>query len=280
MPQLIEYVSKSKTGFEKDMEDTYCVTDNYAAVIDGATNVSGQLIDGKTPGQHAAQLIKQTIESLQGPETIEDIITKINDSYALFYRDYQLTEVIKTKPFLRPSATMALYSAYTRKIWLIGDCQCYVNGQHYQHGKEVDAITSQARRLLVEAELAKGKLVADIIASDTSFEMIKPLIQAQYAFTNQPPSHPFSYEVINGELLYVDSFQVIDVPAGITSLALASDGYPQIFATLKETESHLEHVLQRDPLCIHDNVSVRGVTNGKISYDDRTYINIRIESGS
>ncbi|MCR6112252.1 hypothetical protein HXA35_18130 [Bacillus sp. A301a_S52] len=280
MPQLIEYVSKSKTGFEKDMEDTYCVTDNYAAVIDGATNVSGQLIDGKTPGQHAAQLIKQTIESLQGPETIEDIITKINDSYALFYRDYQLTEVIKTKPFLRPSATMALYSVYARKVWLIGDCQCYVNGQHYQHAKEVDAVTSQARRLLVEAELAKDKSVADIVASDTSFEKIKPLIQAQYAFTNQPPSQPFSYEVINGEPLYMESFQTVEVPVGITSLALASDGYPQIFATLKETESHLEHVLQRDPLCIHDNVSVRGVTNGKISYDDRTYINIRIESGS
>ncbi|UTR16147.1 hypothetical protein MM221_06195 [Salipaludibacillus sp. LMS25] len=276
MPQLIEYVSISKTGFEKDMEDTYSVTDTHAAVIDGATNVSGQLIAGKTPGQHAAQLIKQTIESLQGPETIEDIITQINDSYALFYRDYQLTEVIKTKPFLRPSATMALYSAYARKIWLIGDCQCYVNGQHYQHGKEVDAVTSQARRLLVEAELAKGKSVADIIASDTSFEMIKPLIQAQYVFTNQLPSKPFSYEVINGDPLYIESFQVIDVPVGITSLALASDGYPHIFATLTETESHLKHVLQRDPLCIYDNVSVRGVTNGKISYDDRTYIHVRI----
>lgn len=276
MLKKIESLSQSKTGDKKDMEDAYIVTDDFAAVIDGATNVSGRLIAGKSPGQHAAALIKEVIEELTGPETMGEIIGLINSNFQNFYERHQMTEEVCVTPYLRPSAVMALYSDYFKKVWLIGDCQCFLNGHNYQNLKEIDTITAQARAMIVESELAHGKSVTEIMQDDGSFQLIKPIIQAQYQFQNQPPEQRFSYEVINGFDMFTESFVEIEVSEETSTLSLASDGYPKIYGSLAETESHLAAVLKRDPLCINENMSVRGLSNDRVSYDDRTYVKVSI----
>lgn len=276
MPKKTDCFSESKTGTAHDTEDASVVTDHFAAVIDGASNVSGRLINGKSPGKHAAALVKESISALKGPESIDEIVHLINENFQRFYHENKLTEEMTNIPYLRPSAAMVLYSEHYKKVWLIGDCQCYMNGRHYQHLKEIDTITSRARAMLVESELAQGKSVEDIMADDRSFELIKPMIQSQYHFQNRPPSEKYSYEVLNGFHMYMESVQAVDVPVNTETLAFASDGYPKIFGTLAETEEHLASVLARDPLCIHENMSVRGLVKGRVSYDDRTYLKVAL----
>ncbi|MGJ9383441.1 hypothetical protein [Salipaludibacillus sp. CF4.18] len=277
MLNIQESHCESKTGTLDNVEDTFLVTPDFAAVIDGASNVSNQLIAGKTPGQHAAVLTKEAIVELNGPESIEEIITAINAKFQIFYHEHSMVEEVLKKPFIRPSAVMSLYSHHHRKIWMIGDCQCYVDGVNHQHLKEVDLITSQARAMLIESQLAQGKTVQEIMDNDTSFDQIVPLLQRQYQFQNRPPNERFSYEVINGFPMYTESIKAVDVPAHVTSFSMGSDGYPRLFDSLSETEQYLEKILTIDPLCIKENSAIRGLSKERISYDDRTYIKVTIK---
>jgi glycerophosphoryl diester phosphodiesterase len=53
---------------------------------------------------------------------------------------------------------------------------------------------------------------------------------------------------------------------------LASDGYPELFDTLQETEEHLQKIIQEDPLCYKLQSLTKAVYPGQCSYDDRSYI--------
>ncbi|EZH66666.1 hypothetical protein DH09_12170 [Bacillaceae bacterium JMAK1] len=275
MIAVLESYQCSKTGDPSDMEDVTVVTESFAAVIDGATNVSGRMIDGSTPGQHASRLVAESIQSLTGHEEIREIIELINRRFIAFYKQYDMFEAVQKKPYLQLSATMMLYSHHHRKVWAIGDAQCMLNGQHVQNQKVVDQITANARALLVEAEQVMGRTQAQIQEDDQSFELIKPLIQSQYQFQNGHPNHPYSYSVINGFHIHEASIVELIVQRDTTILILASDGYPKLEDTLEEMEAFLARSIQEDPLCIRTNKSVKGVTNGRISYDDRSYLSYR-----
>ena len=55
-------------------------------------------------------------------------------------------------------------------------------------------------------------------------------------------------------------------------IVLASDGYPVLKNSLKESEEKLLEILEKDPLLINIYKSTKGLQQGNISYDDRTYI--------
>ncbi|GAJ97738.1 hypothetical protein [Geomicrobium sp. JCM 19055] len=277
MITVLESYQCSKTGNPSDMEDVTVVTESFAAVIDGATNVSGRKINDQTPGQHAARLVAETIQTLAGHEGIREIIQLINRRFIAFYRQYNMLEVVQEQPYLQLSATMVLYSHHHRKVWTIGDAQCLLNGRHVQNQKIVDQITANARALVVEAERAMGKTEAQIQEDDQSFELIKPLIQSQYQFQNGHPNNPYSYSVINGFPIHQESIVERALKDDPTTLILASDGYPKLEETLEATEAVLAKSIKEDPLCIRANKSVKGVTNGRISYDDRSYLKLKIE---
>jgi glycerophosphoryl diester phosphodiesterase len=59
-------------------------------------------------------------------------------------------------------------------------------------------------------------------------------------------------------------------------IILASDGYPELFDTLEETERYLFQMLTKDPLCIHELRGTKGVRPGNQSFDDRSYISFRV----
>ncbi|GAK08099.1 hypothetical protein [Geomicrobium sp. JCM 19038] len=276
MITVLESYQCSKTGNKADMEDVTVVTEVFAAVIDGATNVSGRMIDGSTPGQHASRLVVETIQSLTGHEVIHEIIQLINRRFISFYKQHNMLEDVQKHPYLQLSATMVLYSHYYRRVWAIGDAQCLISGRYFQNQKIVDQITADARALLVEAELAKGRSLGDIQEDDRSFELIKPLIQSQYQFQNGHPDDPYSYSVINGFHIHKTSIVELVVQGNPIRLILASDGYPKLKETLEETEAFLTKCIQEDPLCIRTNKNVKGVTNGRLSYDDRSYLSLLV----
>ncbi|QTN00507.1 hypothetical protein ERJ70_15080 [Sediminibacillus dalangtanensis] len=272
---LIESFLQGKRPAPELCEDMLVINEDFVAVIDGATNVSGRKINGKSPGKLAAEIVKQTVERMDKKVTLEGMIEQINQSMQNFYQKQELLEEIKRKKWLAPSACMAIYSHYHREVWQIGDCQAMIEGELYKNEKHLDTITANARSLYLEAELKKGKTVDDLLVRDTGWEFIQPLILQQYYMQNDPQNQ-YGYEVINGFPIDLNMVQVTPVPADMTEIILASDGYPFLRNNLSDSEVTLGKLLREDPLCFRAYKASKGLVKGNESFDDRAYIRIRV----
>ena len=62
-------------------------------------------------------------------------------------------------------------------------------------------------------------------------------------------------------------------------VVLTSDGYPVLKRTLKESEAELElkRILKADSDCCKVYHSAKGIKEGCVSFDDRTYIRFVVE---
>lgn len=80
----------------------------------------------------------------------------------------------------------------------------------------------------------------------------------------------------NGFPIPSELIKAIDFSEDVKVFSLASDGYPTILENLEASEKELSRILEVDPLCIHENKSTKGIAKGNISFDDRTYIKVRI----
>ncbi|MEC5423465.1 hypothetical protein QGM71_08135 [Virgibacillus sp. C22-A2] len=276
--RIVEKFIQSKTGNIRYCEDTYFCNDHFAVVIDGATNVSDREFSGKTPGQLAASTIKQTFLHLGGKEDIEAIVQAINSNYQQLYKRLEIEDEIQEKPYIRPSASMIIYSKYHQRVWMIGDCQCFYNDTLHQNIKRVDEVFEEVRSIIMKGELQVGKKPEELMVDDIGFELIKPLIQKQYNFQNATPASSLSYAVVNGFTIPLELIKTIDIPPNTEYISLGSDGYPKIYGSLEETERELKRLLEIDPLCIEENMGTKGVAKNNISFDDRTYIKVEIDA--
>lgn len=271
-----ELFIQSKSGDISLCEDAYYCNEDFAAVIDGATSVSDRLYDGKTQGRLAAETIKSAMKTLQGTEEIQEIITIINEHYSKLYRCLNLDEEIQAQPHLCPSASMIVYSRFHRKVWMVGDCQCFFGNELYQNAKHIDIVFGEVRSILIQGELMRGKTKEELLENDIGFQLIRPLIQKQYNFQNTDPKSPLSYAVINGFPIPPELIKSVDVPSHIRYISLASDGYPKIYENLAQSESELAQILKSDPLCINENIGTKGMVKNNVSFDDRTYMKVKI----
>lgn len=104
-------------------------------------------------------------------------------------------------------------------------------------------------------------------------EYIQEALLRQFHFENKD-GH-FGYPVLNGDSINASLVVKHAVKEG-DIVILASDGYPQLCSTLKESERVLEEVLEKDPLCCQIYLSTKGIALGNISFDDRCYCRFRI----
>ncbi|RLL46987.1 hypothetical protein D8M04_07275 [Oceanobacillus piezotolerans] len=270
--RLIELFHQGKKDREDLCEDMYVFNDHFVAVIDGATNVWGTRIKGKTPGRLAAEVIKSSIESISDEKIgVEDLISYINTDLKKVYHEYGILEDLQKNRTLAPTASLAVYSHFHQEIWQIGDCQALIDGQMYKHEKEIDFITANARSLFLEAELKKGVTIESLMVEDTGWEFIKPLIQQQYYLQNETNSQ-YGFEVIDGFDIHIPQVKRVKVPANAKEIVLASDGYPFLKPTLEKSEARLQEILKNDPLCIWEYKCTKGLQKGNISFDDRVYL--------
>src|SRR5690625_3339160 len=92
---IVEITSIGKTKDRNLCEDLFVVNEDYVAVIDGATNISGRLIEGKTPGRFIAEIIQKTIEGLPRDVTLEELISIINERIQTTYKRLKIISDIK-----------------------------------------------------------------------------------------------------------------------------------------------------------------------------------------
>lgn len=69
---------------------------------------------------------------------------------------------------------------------------------------------------------------------------------------------------------------MIPVGQDVQEIVLASDGYPVLCPTLEASEAALWALAERDPLMIGDYAGCRAFPAGEGSFDDRTFLRLRL----
>lgn len=274
--KVVEQFKRGKKHNQELCEDDYVITDSFVAVIDGATNKSDMEINNRTPGKFIAEIISESLRTCPKDFNIDQIIDHINNDIVKEYKKHHVYEDMIHKKTDIPNASMVLYSTYHHKIWMIGDCQCLIDGQLYDNPKEIDHVTAAARSLYISLEIAEGKEIHELMKRDTGREYILPLLERQSRFMNAKGDSPFSYSAITGFDVAFDQTREINISREARCIVLASDGYPFLENTLEKTEQRLYEIIEEDPLCYRSFQSTKGIKSGDDSFDDRTYIRLEL----
>lgn len=253
-------------------EDGIIVTPAHIAVIDGATSKSSFTLQDKKSGRLAMEIVCEAIAALPPEATMPEAMEHITSAIARFYSANGLEMEIKASPNKRFVANSVIYSISRREIWQIGDCRLRYADTYSRNEKEIDLIMSRARSAMNEAALASGMTREEIMRDDPGRTFIKPFLERQALLQNNHATElQYSFPVFDGTPIDPTKVKVFTVPAG-TEVILASDGYPEVFPTLAQSETHLHRLLDSDPMCMHENISTKGIIPGNLSFDDRAYI--------
>lgn len=267
MMKIIEHYSLGKRE-GLPCEDGWVVTSHYAAVVDGSTSKIQIAPGQESPGHLAMRLVCAAIKTLPpalSKEEVLEVLTRVLASDSTY-----------AAAQYRPTCSAVIYSRYRNEVWFIGDCQSRWRGTTHHFEKLVDHILVEIRCCAIRYYLAHGYSENDIRKNDKGRAFIFDALCDQLHFQNDPdPTNPYSYPVLDGNPIASDKVPCLSV-GGADELILASDGYPQLFDTLEATEKYLAEVLLKDPLCIRENPASKCLVEGNSSFDDRTYLRLKL----
>ncbi len=261
MIEIIEEFSCSKTGVGLHNEDGIFKNDHFIAVIDGATSKTDIVMDGRTTGQFIRDVIMDALGGMVGGESCRDAIRIIQE---------RISYKAAAASVSNASASAIIYSIAAKELWSIGDCQAYINSRLIRKTKRVDRVLSEVRSLAIEALLASGTPYQNLLENDKGRELILPFLRLQHVFENKGGKYGYSNFNVDGHPENIKA-KIYKVESG-DMVVLASDGYPNLWTTLAESERQLSAVLDEDPLMIGKYATTKGVKKGNVSFDDRTYI--------
>lgn len=260
--KIIESIVVGKHSSD-DCEDGTAITADFAAVADGSTSKTPRRIDpDKSNGRLAMEIITSYIESsLDRNATCDDfcqgVTAAVHDRYIMAGADINW---LKSHPEDRLTASAIVYSNARREIWMVGDCQCLIDGHLVTNSKPSEAVIAARRAHLMEG----GKTAAEARA------MIEPdLVRTMREGQN------IKYSVIDGFEIYRPDVRIVDAGEA-AHIVLASDGYPFLAPTLRESETLLKRQLREDPQNIKFFKATKGLRQGNVSFDDRSYISISV----
>lgn len=182
-------------------------------------------------------------------------------------------ERLKSHPEERLTASTVIYSVLRHQVWMIGDCQCLIDGKLHNNPKPRETVLAEKRASFLNNALINNKLTIKEVMSGTdpgrNF-ILNDLIDS-CKWQN------ISFSVIDGFHIPVSHVKVIELPKDTKELVLASDGYPFLRPTLSESEKVLHEQLVSDPLCIKTFKATKGLKSGNKSFDDRSYVRLSIK---
>ncbi|MDY0288073.1 MAG: hypothetical protein RBR15_04535 [Sphaerochaeta sp.] len=274
----MKLIEKILVGKRKDpalCEDGIFFNGDFAAVVDGCSSHKGALYEGKSSGVIAKDTILGALTMLPPQSTMEEAFLACNRALEGWYEEHHLLGVMGEDPSMRCCAYAAIVSRARREVWILGDCQALVDGQLYTSEKPIDTLMENLRALYIEVELQKGRTEAQVAQS---MEPIQAKLAQQMAlqslFQNTLVRTSFSYHVLDGFFTNVGAVQVVKLEGPAKDVALGTDGYPHLHASLHASEESLASLLEGDPLCFRENRATKGVMEGNISFDDRAYLRI------
>ncbi len=242
-------------------EDALFVSDDFIAVLDGVTAKSTRKFNHMSGGKAATEVAIDILQSASADINKTTLFRLINDGIASLYGGKATGEA---------AVCMIVYSKFYNELWVVGDCQCIINGNSHTHEKLIDKELSEIRSRIINEALENGASVEHIIENDVGRQAIMSKLRAQHQYANCT-NHPYGYAVLNGTKFTDENIITYTVNNGDTVI-LATDGYPKLCETLEESEAYLSYILQTDPLCFNEYKSSKGLQKGNLSFDDRTYI--------
>lgn len=273
--EVIESISIPKTAIEDKNEDRIFLSENFIGIIDGATSKDDSLYPEKSSGRLVNELILQSLTSAKPEMHIEMFATHLTKKIRSYYEKHGILEEVKVHPEKRMSASFVVLNVKRREVWMIGDCQCLVDGKTHSNKKIIDQLISVNRQILLKHYL-KQYTVEKLLTKDISREDLLPFLKMQYQYQNNGSPSVLGYGVIDGFDINPNHMKVVSV-ARNQEIIMASDGYPVMRRTLEETELELEKLLEDDPLMFKHHPSTKGLQAGFHSFDDRSYIKILID---
>lgn len=270
--RVLESFLCAKTGEQDDGDDAVIVTSHFAAVLDGATDSLGVTYDGIGAARSVVEAGLRAIQGLAPDITAHEAVA------ALTLAVRQALRIPPDKTSWRPPCfVFVIYSASRREIWRVGDAQYLIDGIGENLGMVVDQVTTNVRRMVLHAYLARGATIEDLRREDPGHEAAMPLFVLQTQFMNRTGS-PFSHGAINGNNVPMELIEIFSVPSEASEIVLASDGYPEVYPSLRESETWLQHVLEQDPLLINLHIASKAWRPGAASFDDRAYLRLNVSS--
>lgn len=270
--KIVENFIMSKTGNIDVCEDGLFISDDFVAVIDGATSKSAfQWPNGATSGRYAKDVIMNAMNQLKRDATANEAIEYLSQQLAKEYLHDVAIPLQDISSNLE--ASIIIYSTYRQEVWRYGDCLLRINQRNRTNEKEIDIIAKKARSAFLQATILGGKAnYNQLLENDLGRDFIFPLLQIQSIFANSDGIYGYpvlsSHHRVNARYIEVYKVKKSD------SIIMASDGYPKLFTTLCKSEKWLAYIIKNDPLLIKTYLSTKGLCKGNVSYDDRCFIKL------
>lgn len=275
-----EQFVQSKTGSLKDCEDSIHISDHFIAVIDGATSHTTRTWNGETGGKVATKIIGRAFNETPPDVTAREAADLMTAMIRAVYEESNLLETVKKNPSQRIAASFAAISLFQQEVWIIGDCQCLLGSQYLSNPRVVDQILSRVRALFLEVEIQKGRTIEELCQNEKGRAFIMPLLKGHTIFQNNLSVPEYGYSAVDGFDIPAAGITVQTIPFDVDDIILASDGYPVLKDNLKETETMLQDILQKDPLLFREYKSTKGRFKGYVSFDDRAFVKVNLTRGS
>lgn len=267
--RVIESLCATGKDSDSKKEDRLVVTDDFAAVIDGATS-SGP-IGGRPGGIVAAEAVERAVRELAADATVRDFVDRATAAIATAIGDWP------DETIMRPSAVAAVWSRARSEVWRVGDCHVRIDGRDHPGGKEIDRIGYEFRCAVIRARLRLGMTSLDAeLRVPTMEQPFRPLVLAQHAFLNLDSDDPLAYGGLAGTFV-PDRFVEVFEASGAREIVLASDGFLSPPATLAEGLAEIARVRENDPLMVELVTGSRPFVPGRDYFDDTTYLRIAVE---
>ena len=267
--QIIEKTVVAKNP-KKKSEDGIVVTDNFVAVIDGSTSKTDYRHSlFRSNGRYAMQLTARYISKMPKNTTSEQFFCGVTAYIRKHYKKSMLPRLAE-HPEERLTCSAVVYSRLNREIWMVGDCQCLINGELFDNPKPAEAELAAMRAEEVKRLLAAGVTQDELLRNDTARPKIIPHMLEAMRQQN------ITYSVIDG--FAIDRLHVRIIPLDFRpwEIVLASDGYPVLCPTLAESEEQLRKQREEDPLNIGRFQATKAFHPDFNSFDDRSYIRLKI----
>lgn len=225
--------------------------------------INPNMTNGKFCMTEVCEFIKDMRKDINVDDFCNEITARINGIYKAYGINMTM---LKNEPVMRMTSSVVVYSKKRREIWMVGDCQCMINGVLHENTKPCEKLVAEKRAAIICKALDNGATVAQIQDDDIGRRAIEPDLKESCKMQN------IDYSVVDGFPIPLSKVKVIRLEDNPAEIVLASDGYPNLKPTLEESECELNRILSEDPLCIKLNVATKGLAKGRLSFDDRTYI--------
>ena len=216
----------------------------------------------------AEKVIRQAAKDVTMPQLCNRLTAAIRKQYSSLFSNH--IAHLADHPEDRICASAVVYSRLRREIWMIGDCQCLVNGELFENPKPYETVLAEMRAKEVRRLLAAGITTEELLANDAARPVIIPHMLEAMKQQN------ISYAVIDGFPIPTDKVRVFTLDFQPWEIVFASDGYPFLCPTLEESEARLATQHAEDPLNIGTFKATKAFIKGNNSFDDRAYIRFRV----